>query len=108
MRQTEIQGTDEKIDKQYHLFFIQNHINRFQLNGSRFSDCIIELCADIVFLYENGVETVDDIFSFFIGRHFSNILGELFIDYLRMNFVEKTAKQMCEYCRLLVLLDSVN
>ena len=104
----EIQGKDEEINNQYHHFFIQNHIIRFRLNGSRFSDCVIELCADIVFLYENGIETVEDILSFFTGRHFSNIIGELFLEYLRKNFTEKTAKQMCEYCRLLVLLDSVN
>ena len=104
----EIQGSDEEKDNPYHLFFIQNHINRFQLNGNRFSDCIIELCADIVFLYENGVGSIDDIFSFFKGRHFSNILGELFIEYLKITFNGKEAEEMSEYCRLLVLLDSVN
>ncbi|MBR4981298.1 MAG: hypothetical protein IKY94_01910 [Lachnospiraceae bacterium] len=104
----EIEGTDEEKDNPYHIFFVQNHIDRFQLNGSRFSECIIELCADIVFLCENGVESIDDIFSFFKGRHFPNILGELFIEYLKINFEGKAAEQMLEYCRLLVLLDSVN
>lgn len=104
----DIIGSEETKEDPFNHFFVQNHIDRFKLNGSRFSECVLNICADIVHIYKSGVESKEAIFSFFEGKKFTNIIGELFLAYLKQSFKESSITQIVEYCNLLVLIDAVN
>lgn len=83
------------------IFYIQNHIDRFKLNGERFSECVIDICAEIVFLYENGFSDIKTIWEYYIDRVVDNIIGVLFIEYLKGIFTD--LQKMVDYCRMIVL-----
>lgn len=87
------------------LFYIQNHIDRFCLNGKRFSECIIDICSDIVFLWENGFSEISAFWDYYQDKVLDNIIGSLFVEYLKEHFNDLS--KMIEYCRLIVLLYSI-
>ena len=87
------------------LFYIQNHIDRFCLNGERFSECIIDICSDIVFLWENGFSEISAFWDYYQDKVLDNIIGSLFVEYLKEHFNDLS--KMIEYCRLIVLLYSI-
>lgn len=89
------------------LFLIQNHIDRFRLNGDRFSTSIIELCVKIVDMIEGGVRNVNSIFSLLSLEKPENVIGVDFIDYLRATFQFSSCEEMDRFCRMLVLLDAI-
>ena len=87
------------------IFYIQNHIDRFKLNGERFSECVIDICAEIVFLCENGFSDISTIWEYYADRMVDNVVGEIFIEYLKGVF--KDLQKLIEYCKLLVLFNAV-
>lgn len=87
------------------IFYIQNHIDRFFLNGERFSECIVDICSNIVFLCENGFSNISVIWAFYQDKIFDNVIGHIFIAYLREHFSDLS--KLVEYCRLIVLLYAV-
>ena len=87
------------------IFYIQNHIDRFKLNGERFSECVIDICAEIVFLCENGFSDISIIWEYYADRMVDNIVGEIFIEYLKGVFTD--LQKLIEYCKLLVLFNAV-
>lgn len=99
------EGVDEQDEV---LFFIQNHIDRFELNGERFSTCIIDLCSKLVCWYENGIKDINSLLDALNNENHSNILGEKFTSFIKEYYLEKTAKKLIDFCRLLVILDAVS
>ena len=101
-----LEPDDENYEEEA-IFLIANHIDRFHLNGDRFSTCIIDICADIFFLYKIGVKDFNSLIKEIEQKRFSNILGVLFVKFLKENFEEKSIEGLIEFCKLLILLDSV-
>lgn len=99
---------DDTILNPEELFFIHNHIRRFQLNGLRFSESIIDMCADIVILYESGINDKIEIFRFLKSRRASNIIAERFIDYCEDTFANSDTEKIADFCRLIVLLNAAD
>lgn len=96
--------TDEQDDV---LFFIQNHIDRFELNGERFSTCIIEICSRLVILYESGIEEFSRLIYVLNSEPHLNVLEEKFIEFIQKYFSEKSVESLVDFCKLLVVLDAV-
>ena len=96
--------TDEQDDV---LFFIQNHIDRFELNGERFSTCIIESCSKLVLLYENGIKEFSRLVDVLNSETHLNVLEEKFIEFIQNYFSEKPVENLVDFCKLLVVLDAV-
>lgn len=90
------------------LFFIENHINRFRLNGTRFTYSVIDLAAKVVLVYNCGVHKFNELFLILKNDNYSNILGILFLQYLEKNFVDKNIQELIEFCELVVLLDALD
>lgn len=95
-------GDDEKIR-----FFIQNHIDRFELNGRRFTSSVVDLCAKIVIWYKNGAIKYDALMENLSMESFNNVLEVLLEKYLQHEFDEQSVKRMVDFCKLLVILDAV-
>ena len=93
---------DEKIR-----FFIQNHIDRFELNGRRFTSSVVDICVKIVTWYNNGTIEYDALMENLSMESFSNVLGALFWEYLQLEFDKQSVKKMVDFCELLVILDAV-
>lgn len=91
------------------LFFVQNHIDRFELNGRRFSPRIIKICVKIVSGYENGIKTFEGIMEILDQEKddYDNILGIKYVEFLKKYFSSKQEKQLIDFCKLLVVLDAV-
>lgn len=89
------------------VFTIQNHIDRFKLNGDRFSTCIIELCSKIVLWYERGIKDSKGLLDALNAEKHLNIIGEGFTEFIYKYFSEKPVKELIDFCELLVVLDSV-
>ncbi len=87
------------------IFLIQNHIDRFKLNGDRFSPTIIDLCVKIVAFIEAGVTDVNNIFLLLDLEKPENVIGIDFITYLKDMFMSSSYFEIEKFCRLLVLLD---
>ena len=91
----------EEID----IFFVEYHIMRFHLNAERFTHNVIDLCVDICDLYEMGCHTTERILNHIAEKIQPNIIGEEYIKFLKEFFIYKDAKEMVNYCKLLVILD---
>lgn len=89
------------------IFLIQNHIDRFLLNGSRFSPAVIDICAYIVDFIDGGINDIDRIISLLEYKRQDNVLGVEFINFIRCNFVESSIDKLASFCKLLVVLDAV-
>lgn len=87
------------------VFYIQNHIDRFCLNGERFSECIVDICSDIVYLCENGFDDISAVWGFYQDKTYDNIIGHIFVMYLKEHF--DNLSKLVEYCRMIVLLYAV-
>lgn len=103
---------DKEMDKEQYwyevskgVFCIQNHIDRFRLNGERFSECIIDICSEIVFLCENGFSDIYTILKYYEDRSMDNIIGEIFIEYVKNTFSDLS--KLIDYCRMVVLFNAV-
>lgn len=90
------------------LFLIQNHIDRFKMNGSRFSTAVIDLCGQVAGFIDCGVSKVDDVFKLLEGEKVENVIGEEFILFLKQNFKDSTCERLNDFCRLLIVLDAVS
>lgn len=92
------------------LFFVQNHIDRFELNGRRFSPCIINICVKIVLEYEKGIKDFTGLMEILDEEknNYDNILGIKYVEFIKKYFCYKNAKQLIDFCRLLVVLDAVS
>ena len=89
------------------IFTIQNHIDRFELNGDRFSTCIIDLCGKIVLWYERGIKDVEGLLDALNAEKHLNILGEGFAVFMQKYFSRRLIEEMIDFCKLLVILDAV-
>lgn len=89
------------------MFTVQNHIDRFELNGDRFSTCIIELCSKMVLWYESGIKNVEGLMDVLSNETHLNVLGEIFTKFIKRYFIDKPAEELIDFCRLLVILDAV-
>ena len=103
-----IYEADSKITEDEDLFFISNHIRRFQLNGLRFSESIIDLCADIVVLFEDGITNIAEILRFLKSRRCTNIIAENFIKYCETGITDIPTEKFVEFCRLVVILNAAD
>lgn len=83
--------------------FIQQHIIRFRLNGEKRSDNVIDICSDIVELYEMGVSNVDSLFEHISKKKQVNVIGKEFIQKLRYLFPKRQVEELVEYCRMTVI-----
>ena len=88
------------------IFLIQNHIDRFKLNGDRFSPIIIDLCVRIVGYIESGVTDTNNIFLLLDLEKPENVLGIDFITYLKDMFMGSSSYEIGKFCRMIVLLDT--
>lgn len=93
-------------DSEVGLFLVQNHIDRFRLNGSRFTECILDVCADIVNLYKSGFNDIESIFRHYQGKRFDNIMGYICLEYLKEHFKNRSIKELADFCTLVVILDA--
>lgn len=91
------------------LFFVQNHIDRFELNGRRFSPCILKICSKIVLEYENGNRNFAGIMSVLEEDKldYDNILGIKYVEFLNIYFAKRSEEHLIDFCKLLVVLDAV-
>ncbi len=91
------------------LFFVQNHIDRFELNGRRFSPCILNICAKIVMEYENGIRCYCGIVEVLNEekKEYDNIVGMKFVEFIEKYFSSNKEKKLIDFCKLLVILDAV-
>ena len=93
---------------EYDFFLLQNHISKFRLNGDRRTEIVLDICADIVYLYEKGIKETRALLAFFENKHLSNVIGVIFLEYLNRLFCDdEKASRMVKYCKLLVVLDAV-
>ncbi len=92
-------------------FFIQNHIDRFELNGRRFTLSIINICVQVVTWYDNGMKNGRGLLDTLIMEqemgNIHNIMGNVFTDFLLNTFRGREAQDMVDFCRMLVLLDAI-
>lgn len=89
------------------IFTIQNHIDRFKLNGERFSTCIIDICSKVVLWYESGIKNYKGILDSLNDESYLNILGEKFVLFIKEYFAKRSVEELIEFCELLVVLDAV-
>lgn len=89
------------------IFLVQNHIDRFRLNGERFSTTVIDICVRVVQYIESGVDDLSNILSLLEGENFDNIIGEDYIRFLKDTFFNSNAGELKEFCKLLIILDAV-
>lgn len=92
------------------LFFVQNHIDRFELNGRRFSPCILNICAKTVMQYEDGIKSFRGIMDMLNEekRGCDNILGIKYIEFIERYFSPNNVKKLIDFCKLLVVLDAAS
>lgn len=88
-------------------FFVQNHIDRFELNGRRFSPCVIDICCKVVSLYDKGIKRVGNIIDELEETTYFNILGIQFVSFIDNLFRTKEIDDLVEFCKMLVILDAV-
>ena len=86
--------------------FIQHHIMRFHLNREKFSENIIDLCADVIELKEMGVDTSEKILSFLSCKEQINIIGKEFLEELNKRFISRSIDDLIGFCRLIVLCNA--
>lgn len=98
----------EEISDANKLFLIQNHIDRFRLNGNRFSTSVIDLCGQIVKYIDYGISEVDNIFEILDGEKVENVIGEEFITFIKMSFKDSSSDRLIDFCKLLIVLDAVS
>lgn len=97
----------EDITDEESIFLIQNHIDRFKLNGERFSPAVIELCVKIDGTVGGGVKDIKNLFLLLDTEQPENIIGIDFIEYLKDNFGNSSCDEIDKFCKMLVILDSV-
>lgn len=97
----------DEISEEGSLFLIQNHIDRFKLNGERFSPAVIDLCVKIVSFIENGISNTINIFYQLDLEKPENIIGISFIVYLKTLFYHSSYLEIDRFCRMIVILDTV-
>ena len=87
--------------------FIKDHIARFHLNKNMFSDSILEICEVIIGLFYTFGEDIiiDQVLKILEIRRENNILGVVFLDFIRGTF--KKASDLNKFCKLLILLDYI-
>lgn len=89
------------------MFTIQNHIDRFELNGERFSTSIIELSSKIVLWYERGIKDVEGLLDALNAEKSFNVLGDRFTVFVQEYFSDKVVDELIDFCKLLIVLDAV-
>ncbi len=89
------------------IFFIEHHIMRFRLNGENFSESIVNICVEINDLYEKGVINAEALIEFEEEKRHENIIGKIFVQFLRNMFLIQNIDKLIGFCKLLVILDVV-
>ncbi len=97
----------EMIEDEESIFLIQNHIDRFRLNSDRFSPAIIDLCVKITGMMEMEAKKINKILEQLDLEKPENIIGIEFIQFLKNNFSDKTCLELDNFCRMVVVLESV-
>jgi hypothetical protein len=97
---------DEIVDEKS-IFLVQNHIDRFKLNGERFSQAVIELCVKIDGMIVGGVNDINKLFQLLDYEKTENIIGVEFIEYIKKIFKNSSCDEIDRFCKLLVVLDAV-
>lgn len=87
--------------------FVTHHIMRFALNRENFSKNIVDICVELCELYDSGIIDCSVLLKFEKERKKSNIIGELFMDFLEHKFINKNASDLIDFCSLLVVLSVV-
>ncbi len=100
--EADIDGKDEET-----IFFIEHHIMRFRLNGENFSESIVNICIEINDLFEKGITRISDLIEYEQEKRHENIIGKLFVQFLREKFLLKDVDELIEFCKLLVVLEAV-
>lgn len=89
------------------IFFIEHHIMRFHLNGENFSKNIVNICIEIYELYERGIISTRKIIEFEEEKRHENIIGKLFVQFLKEKFWCGESDELVEFCKMLVVLDVI-
>lgn len=85
-------------------FLLGNHIEKFDLNGSRFSESILDICEDVVDLYDSGILNSKKILDYLARKKpYDNLLGNLYIDFLKKYFYDNTDRLIL-FCKMELLL----
>ncbi len=86
--------------------FIQHHIIRFHLNREKFSESIIEICADIVELNELGVCSAKELLKYISRKKQSNIIGVQFLNQLNKIGLNQEIEPLLRFCKTVVILSA--
>lgn len=89
------------------LFFIEHHIMRFHLNSENFSKNIVNICIEIYELYVRGIVNTKAIIEFEEEKRHENIIGKLFVRFLKEKFWNSENEELIEFCKMLVVLDVI-
>lgn len=89
------------------LFFIENHIARFHLNGAMYSESIIDICVEICDFYEKGIRATVNLLDIEKNRQQSNIIGKKFVDHLIECFTDEKVEKLIDYCKMIVVLSVI-
>ncbi|MCI8888012.1 MAG: hypothetical protein HFG70_07995 [Hungatella sp.] len=100
--EADVDSKDEKT-----IFFVEHHIMRFRLNGENFSKSIVDICIEINDLYEKGIINVKNLIQFEEEKRHENIIGKIFVQFLKDKFLNQSLDKLIGFCKLLVVLDAV-
>ncbi len=89
------------------LFFIENHIARFHLNGAMYSENIIDICVEICDFYEKGIVTTSNLLDIEKNRQQSNVIGKKFVEHLIGCFKDEIVEALVDYCKMIVVLSVI-
>lgn len=82
---------------------VQQHIMRFRLNGEKFSESVLDICSDVVELYELGIIDSKRLLDYIIRKKQINVIGKIFLNNLYERFYNDTVDNLLKYCRTIVL-----
>lgn len=80
---------------------------RFHLNGENFSKNIVNICIEVYELYERGIINTREIIEFEEEKRHENIIGKLFVQFLKEKFWDIKSNELIEFCKILVILDVI-
>lgn len=85
--------------------FISEHISRFHLNKDMNTDIVIDICEEIFKNIEITKENLDSkiILNLVEKQRYENVLGKIFINFLKNNFSTKSIIELKKFCQLIII-----